>query len=100
MSSQVLVLSKDELQQLIKSTVVEALAESQHQIKSATPAVYLTRREAMEHLRTTYPTLHKHTESGLLKCETFGRKKLYNKVDLDLALSQFRTIQGNRHTRQ
>lgn len=100
MSGQVLVLSKEELTELIKSTVAEALAENQLSIRKSTPVVYLTRKEAKDVLRTTYPTLQKHTDSGLLKCENFGRKKLYSQEELNLAIPRFRSIQGNRRTKE
>jgi len=100
MSGTLIVFSKDELKELIKSSIAEALAEKQEPVTQDPPIIYRTRKYVKDLLHTTYPTLQKYTESGLLNGIYFGRRVMYIESELNLALPRLKCIQAQRSRKQ
>ena len=92
MSEQFIIIKRDELKELIKSSVTEALSQKPQQVLEPAPVVYRTRKYVMELLHTSAPTLDKYTKSGLLKVKYFGRRPLYDDASLNLVLPQVQSM--------
>ena len=76
----------ENISQCVKDSVKIGLDEYQQSLKHPKEEEiedgYMTRSEAMKFLRTSAPTLHRYTKSGLLSCSKLGRKVYYKKSDL------------------
>lgn len=89
-SAIVISLTLEELQELIKTAVQEAYKEIKD--KAATvkeEEIYLTRKEVIEILGITYPTLSKHIHDGKLKAYYLGRRVRFKKSELEKALKAY-----------
>lgn len=100
MVGNLVVVTEERLELIIQNAIDKALTKggdlSKEQSSQAPPVVYHTREQVKDILHTTYPTLQKYTDSGLLNATYFGRRVLYRDDELNLALPRIRTIQAKR----
>jgi hypothetical protein len=96
MTDSMVLISVQELQAIIKSTLTTELAvlfeNKEENQKDSKKLVYHSREYVKELLHTTYPTLNKYTKAGLLKPVYFGRKVLYPEDELNLALPKIKAV--------
>ena len=103
MSDKLVVTTEERLELLIENVMERVLTKKEHQSPEKSqdhPIIYHTREQVRHLLHTTYPTLQKYTDSGLLNATYFGRKVLYRDDELNLALPRIRTIQAKRKKKQ
>jgi len=79
----------DQLRMLIANAVSEALATLRPQEQSSSTDEYLTREEAAQMLHISLPTLRNHARRGLLHPHRIGRRVLYARSDVEMALKSF-----------
>jgi hypothetical protein len=95
MPDQFIVVSGEQLDSLIQKAVISALNGRIPQ--SVTPpqeqsVVYHSREYVRDLLHTTFPTLRKYTNNGLLQATYFGKRVLYRDDHLQIALPRIRII--------
>lgn len=71
-------LSKLELQELIKEAVEGCLKDTENK-----PQTWLTRIEAARYLKISLPTFDNLVKAKHIKIRCTGRKKLFNKEEID-----------------
>lgn len=97
--TELIVVSEERVESLIHTAVSKAFAQKDQQSPppaTEQPAVYHTREYVRDLLHTTFPTLQKYTEKGLLTATYFGRRVLYREDQLQLALPRIKTTLGKR----
>lgn len=91
---QLITLSTDDLKDIIRTSVSEALKDNQTP-QPSTPKdqpEYLTRRQAANVLHLSLTTLDTYTRIGILKAKKVGHRVLYRASDINDSLSGKTTI--------
>lgn len=83
---QLITLSVEDLQSIIKNAVGEVLQNSRLQQKEDDEESYLTRQQVAKQLHLSLTTLDTYTKEGLLTSYKIGHRVLYKKSDLDSSL--------------
>ncbi len=83
---QLITLSVEDLQSLIKNSVAEVLNEKQPQQTSENKSSYLTRKQVAETLHLSLTTLDTYTKEGLLTSYKIGHRVLYKKSEINSSL--------------
>jgi len=84
---QLITLSVDELEKIIKKSVSEVLKTPLLQ-KQSEEETFLTREETAKKLHISLGTLDSYTKLRLIKAEKLGNRVLYRTSDIDEALSE------------
>lgn len=91
---QLITLSKDDLSELIKSSVKEVLSK----IKDERPPTqeirneYLTRKQTAEKLHISLTTLDTYTRNGFLDAVKLGHRVLYRSEDIENSIERVNSI--------
>lgn len=89
MESQIIVITPDQLSDLINNSVSKAVSVALSSFSNTSQTLkpeYLTRAETKAILKTTYPTLRDWTKRGLLKSYTIGGRIFYKSEEIEKAL--------------
>lgn len=84
---QLITLSVEDLQSLIKISVAEVLNEKQPQ-KTISEDENLTRKETAERLHISLTTLDKYTRLEIIKGHKVGHRVLYKKSEINSSLQE------------
>ena len=80
MNSEIVVLPKDQIQQLVYQTVYQVLEEFQNKKK---PRENLNKKEAADYLRISIPTLDRRVKEGKIKSSKLDGRVVFKKQELD-----------------
>ncbi len=80
MNSEIIVLPKEQIQQLIYQTVYNVLEEFQNRKK---PKENLNKKEAAEYLRISASSIDRKIKSGKIAFSKLGGRVVFKKSDLD-----------------
>ena len=83
---QLITLSVEDLQSIIKNAVGEVLQNSQPQQKENNEDSYLTRQQVAGYLHLSLTTLDTYTKEGLLTSYKIGHRVLYKKSEINSSL--------------
>lgn len=83
---QLITLSVEDLQSIIKNAVGEVLQNSQPQQKENDEESYLTRQQVAKKLHLSLTTLDTYTKEGLLIGYSIGHRVLYKKSEINSSL--------------
>lgn len=83
---QLITLSVEDLQIIIKTAVGEVLQNSQPQQKENDEGSYLTRQQVAKYLHLSLTTLDTYTKEGLLTSYKIGHRVLYKKSEINSSL--------------
>ncbi len=83
---QLITLSVEDLQSIIKNAVGEVLQNSQPQQKENDEDSYLTRQQVAKYLHLSLTTLDTYTREGLLTSYKIGHRVLYKKSEINSSL--------------
>jgi len=75
------IISKEEISDLIETTIVKVLANKQ--LQEEVNNKLLNREQAAKYLDISLGTLHTHTKTGKIRGQRIGGRLLYRKSDLD-----------------
>lgn len=90
---QLITLSKEDLSNLIKSSINEVLEENQlSQPQPAEHPEYLTRKQTAEKLHISITTLDTYTKNGLLNAVKIGHRVLYRYEDIENSIAKINSI--------
>ena len=85
---QLITLSVEDLQSIIKNAVGEVLQNSQPQQKENDEDSYLTRQQVAKYLHLSLTTLDTYTKEGLLTNYKIGHRVLYKKSEINSSLQE------------
>ena len=80
MNSEIIVLPKDQIQQLIYQTVYNVLEEFQNKKKIGEN---LNKKEAADYLRISVPTIDRRVKEGKIKSSKLDGRVVFEKQELD-----------------
>lgn len=81
-----------ELAELVRLSVEQVLMPALARLNHPTPEPrYYSRRETAQKLHVTLPTLHDHTQKGLIAAHRIGSRVLYREADIEKALGRIKT---------
>ena len=80
MQSEIIVLPKEQIQQLIYQTVFSVLEEFQNKKK---PRENMNKKEAADYLRITVTTIDRRVKEGKIKACKLGGRVVFEKQELD-----------------
>lgn len=83
---QLITLSVEDLQSIIKNAVGEVLQNSRFQQKEDDEESYLTRQQVAKQLHLSLTTLDTYTKEGLLTSYKIGHRVLYKKSEINSSL--------------
>ena len=83
---QLITLSVEDLQSIIKNAVGEVLQNSQPKQKENNEDSYLTRQQVANYLHLSLTTLDTYTKEGLLTSYKIGHRVLYKKSEINSSL--------------
>ncbi len=86
---QLITLSTDDLENIIKKSVSEVLQESgRPQRQTAEQPEYYTRKQTADKLHISLTTLDTYTRLGILNAVKVGHRVLYRSVDINESLTE------------
>lgn len=95
-----ILISKDDLKDLLTETIDERLGKHLHNIpRSESNEKYLTREEASNLLQICLSTLNSWTKENIIPVYRIGRFVRYKASDIDNALKDIRGIKYSRYKR-
>lgn len=81
-----------ELAEMVRLAVEQVLTPALARLNRSTPEPrYYSRRETAHKLHVTLPTLHDHTQKGLITAHRIGSRVLYREEDIEQALGRIKT---------
>ena len=97
----VIELTPDDLQELIRQGVANALGNSSqtHRLPQDATNDWLTREETANLLHVSFPTLRRYEKQKILVPRRIGRRVLYSRKDVEAKLQEGYSTNERRHRR-
>ena len=85
----------EEVDKIVQLAVQNAIKLMSANMKKHQEPIYLSRQEVCDKLGISYPTLHRHVNSGLFSCMKVGRRSYFDEKQIENAMVKLNAKGGN-----